>query len=95
MTKEIVVEIAKKLGQLEGQNWEQIQRGGSHPISVSKIIKEAQKRLAELKLDDTDDLFSIRFSGRERLWGIRSRNLFQVLWWDPEHKICPSALKHT
>jgi len=62
---------------------------------VASIIKDAQKRLEELKLDDVDQLYSLRLNGRERLWGIRSNDKFSILWWDPEHQICPAPLKHT
>ena len=67
----------------------------SHPISCSKIISKAQRRLDEISQSDLDDLFSIRISAKQRLWGVRDRNIFKILWWDPNHEVCPSQKKHT
>lgn len=95
ITGEVLFEVAKKLGQLESQNWPQIDAGGSHFIPVSNLIKDAQQRLEAIRLDDIEHLYSLRLSGKERLWGIRERHVFRALWWDPEHAICPSEKKHT
>lgn len=95
LQKETLLEVIKRLRSFEGTTWVDLERGGSHFISVDKLITEARKRLEELRLDDTDALFSLRLSNLERLWGLRFNNVFSVLWWDPEHKICPSPLKHT
>jgi hypothetical protein len=59
------------------------------------VIPDARKRLEQLRLDDTDELFSLRLNGQERLWGIRSNDIFSLLWWDPKHEICPAPLKYT
>lgn len=80
----------------EGINWAELKaNGGSHNVEISKIEKNAQKRLEELFLDDRDQLFSMRFTGEKRVWGIRDGNVFKILWWDPKHEICPSRKKHT
>lgn len=54
------------------------------------MISEAQTRLEELKLDDEEELFRFRLDGTARVWGIREGRVFKILWWDPEHEICPS-----
>lgn len=69
--------------------------GDSHNIEVNQIVKDAQRRLEEIRQADVDELFSLRLSGKERIWGIVDRNIFKILWWDPKHEICPSAKKHT
>jgi hypothetical protein len=79
----------------EGLNWAMLKTSGSHNIEINKLIPSAQKRLAEKLLDDRDELFSMRFSGTKRIWGIRDGNVFKILWWDPNHEICPSHKKHT
>jgi hypothetical protein len=48
-----------------------------------------------LRHDDFDELWRFRFDGLHRLWGLRLDDWFYALWWDPEHKVCPSTLKHT
>jgi len=83
-----------KLRDFEHMTWLDIERGGSHPVEVSRIIREAQRRLQELRINQ-DPLFSLRLSGRERIWGVRVGNVLSVIWWDPKHAICPSEKKHT
>ena len=55
----------------------------------------AQERLRELRLDDRDHISRLRMSGTGRLYGLRERERFYVLWWDPDHQIWPSRKKHT
>jgi hypothetical protein len=79
----------------ERMSFQDIFRGGSHEIELHKLCKEARDRLQEISLDDLDTLLSFRLTGKNRLWGIREQNVIRVLWWDPEHLVCPAALKHT
>ena len=95
MSQDVLVEITRKLGQFESQTWPEIERHGSHFVAISKLVAPARARLKEIKLDDLDALYSLRFSGKERLWGIRVNDVFSAVWWDPEHRICPAPLKHT
>lgn len=90
-------DIFEKLVSYESRTWAEILSNPTrdHPIAVGKLCKEARQRLMDLKLDDVEALFRFRFTGLQRLWGIRDRNVFQVLWWDPEHKVCPSQLRNT
>jgi hypothetical protein len=62
---------------------------------VDKLVPEARRRLIQLKLEDIDELLSLRLSGKQRVWGILSEGVAALLWWDPDHRICPSRLKHT
>jgi hypothetical protein len=90
-------EIYSKIRHFETKPWNVIElepygRKGKtkhHYVNISKIIPEAQKRLKRLDLDDNDELFSIRFDGELRIWGIRKFSYFQVLWFDFNHEICP------
>jgi hypothetical protein len=88
-------DILPKIQNFERMFWRDILNRNNHEISVSQISKEAQKRLAELNLDDVDTLVSLRLTGTQRIWGIRVENIFKVLWWDPQHQVYPSLLKHT
>jgi hypothetical protein len=92
-------EVMPKLVHFENQDWNTLVREvygpnkktKHHNIQISKIIPEAQKRLKELKYDDIDELFSVRLTGKIRLWGFRKFNYFQLLWVDLNHEICPSS----
>ena len=89
--------ILERLVAFERQTWSEITidaKKANHHINVSRFIKEAQKRLDELKIVD-DELFSLRLSGTERLFGILTDGVFQIIWYDCNHEICPSHKKHT
>ena len=88
-------EIFQRIRDFETMTWHEIHRTGSHAIPVSEICHEAKTRLEEIGRGDTDELFSLRLTGKQRLWGIRDREILRILWWDPEHRVCPSAKKHT
>jgi hypothetical protein len=88
-------EILPKVQNFESMMWKDILNRNSHEVNIGQISKAAQKRLSELKLDDFETIVSLRFTGKERLWGIRVRNILKLIWWDPNHEIYPSVLKHT
>ncbi len=88
-------EILPKIQNFESMMWKDILNRNSHEVNIDQISKAAQKRLSELKLDDFETIVSLRFAGKERLWGIRVRNILKLIWWDPNHEVYPSVLKHT
>jgi hypothetical protein len=87
-------DIAKKLRDHERMDWNDT-FSRDHRVLVSGIIPEARQRLLDFSLDDTDELWRFRFDGKTRLWGRREGSCFLVLWWDPDHMVCPSMKKHT
>lgn len=88
--------IHSKLKSFESMTLNEItKKNDSHNIEVNQIVKDAQKRLEEIGQADVDALFSLRLSGKERIWGIVDRNIFKILWWDPNHEICLSIKKRT
>ena len=97
-SSEKLLEIHKKLGDWEQRTWVQILNedpSNQHSVELLSLCKEAEDRLREKKLDDFDSIFRFRFSGKERLWVIRNENVCYLLWWDPDHLVCPSAKSHT
>lgn len=93
-------EMIKKLKDYEGMTWESIEKasGGkkkgngtnSHSIPFSELISDAQRRLRFLKMDDCDEVFSLRFTGKKRLIGIRTGRTLHIIWHDCNHEICIS-----
>lgn len=84
-----------KLMDLEGKPWDEFVRDGtvgakSIPLAGGSYKRAALNRLERLKLDDVDALWELRMGGAPRFWGIRDLQCFHFLWWDPEHKVCPS-----
>jgi hypothetical protein len=88
-------EVIPKFKNFESNTWADILGDHNHEVSISKIDKDAQKRLAQLKIEDTESLVSLRLNNKKRIWGIRSVAVFKILWWDPLHEVYPSPLKHT
>ena len=62
----------------------------SHMVDVSQLCKEAKDRLSDLRLDEFEQLLSLRLTGKKRVWGILEHNVIILLWWDPNHLVCPS-----
>lgn len=89
-------EICAKLILFEKMTWSEIKRNRkNHSIYVGKIVKEAQQYIIDRGLEQHDQVFSLRLTGKKRVYGIRTERVFNVLWYDPNHEICPAHLKHT
>jgi hypothetical protein len=82
--------IHEKLSKLEGMTWKEL-RGSDHkPIPVATLCSAAQKRLTKIKRDDYEQVYELRLGAKQRVWGIREAHVFYLLWWDPNHLVCPS-----
>lgn len=88
-------QILPKIQNFESMLWKDILHRNNHEVNVEQISKQAQKRLSDLKLDDVETMVSLRLTGKERLWGIKVYNILKFIWWDPNHEVYPSILKHT
>ena len=66
----------------------------NHNVSVDKLIKEAQDRLFEIFSEKLDELTCLRLTGNQRVWGKIYEGVMELIWWNPEHRICPSHKKH-
>lgn len=75
--------------------WPDIEGEDHHFIETGRLSKTAQERLAAINQDDAPGVFSFHFSGKRRIIGIRDGSAIKLLWWDPEHQVCPSHKKHT
>ena len=87
--------IWEKMQHFETMTWSEILGRDHHEIPVNNIRRQAQKRLEELQHDDEETLVSFHITGRQRIWAIRSGQEAFLLWWDPDHEIYPSDLRHT
>jgi len=75
--------------------WKDIICHGSHQCSKHRMSKDARDRLKEIRQDDIDELFSLRLTGKRRVWGIKVGRVLNFLWFDPKHLVCPSPKKNT
>lgn len=88
--------ILSKMKNFEGMTWAKIlQRKTTSLVPVDQFYSEAKRRLRKIKMYDTDELLHLGLSGKERIWGVRIGRVFQILWWDSNHTVCPSYKKHT
>lgn len=77
--------------------WKEIKSNNArdHAVETDKLNSEAKKRLQELNLDDVGQLYRLRLTGTQRVWGILDGYIFKILWWDPNHTVCPSTKRNT
>ncbi len=87
--------IIPKLHNFESMNWAEVEGAENHFISCEFICKDAQNRLKDLNKSDLEEIFSLRISGKQRIFGVRIGFALHLLWWDPKHEVCPSNKKHT
>lgn len=85
-----------KLTEFEKLHWKEIEalttgsgHHAHHSMEVDAICNEAQDRLLKLE-SDLDHIYRFRLGNKRRLWGFRIVNLFETLWYDPEHRIYPT-----
>ena len=88
-------EIIPKLQNFETMNWGSVEGAASHSVSFDQLCTDAQERLATLQKDDMSELFSLRLTNKKRIWGYREGAILNLLWWDPNHEVCPSPKRHT
>jgi hypothetical protein len=83
-------QILDRLRSFESMKWGEIENTPSCGLmDVSVTCTDAKRRLEEIRLDDVDVLFKLRVGKRERVWGVRTAHVFEVLWWDPDHTVYP------
>lgn len=98
---ERVTSILDSLMGFEGLKWQEIKlasggkRSGTnnHFIGKDELCKDAQEYMDQYQLDD--QIFSLRISGKERLFGQIDNGVFVIHWYDENHEICPSTKRNT
>ena len=74
--------------------WSEVDGHRHHRIEIGLLSKAAQERLKQLEVR-CEEVMSFAVSGKKRMIGIRDGQACRLLWWDPEHQVCPSMKKHT
>ena len=92
-------EVLDKLISYSNMTWAEVirqvhDRAGKskhHFLSGSGLSHEAIERIRAKKLEEySDSIFSFALQNRLRIIGIRAGVEFHVVWYDPEHRFCPS-----
>lgn len=87
MDARTLVSVLTKLKSFERMNWQELRNDGSHSVPTFNLIKDARDRLEQLHLDDYDEIYSLRLTGTQRIYGIKDGGVIRILWWDPIHEI--------
>jgi hypothetical protein len=85
--------VHQKLSEFEGRDWNEIfvvDKKKNHRIPIEEFDCPEAKQWMRRNLPDQDQLWTLRLSGAERIWGILREGVFHLLFWDPDHKICES-----
>ena len=68
----------------------------NHNLKESSLSNEAMDRVKAKHLEEyLNSIFSFALENKLHIVGIRENEDFHVLWYDPEHEICPSAKRST
>ena len=91
--------ILPQLSDYEAKTWSEISsatagsKGGwiNHHFPVKALVERARERLRKTSMDDEDVLYSLRLGEKQRLFGIVREGVMNLLWYDPDHEICPTS----
>lgn len=82
-------EILPRLHNYETMTWNDIfSRSSCHCWEIGEIPQRAQRKLRE-KYPDHDTFHQIDMEQPCRLLGVRDRQILYLVWYDPNHTICP------
>jgi hypothetical protein len=98
LTRKDIADLLKLLEHLSGLTWREVKAmttGGRHGHKkhhgqpVSSICTAAQQRLEYLQVG-VDRVFRLRHGNMIRVWGYLAGPVFRILWYDRQHKVCPT-----
>lgn len=90
------VQVRDRLASYESMKWKEIIPSyRSHLIKVTDLSADARNHLVAIEQDDVDSVVSLGIDQLSRVVGILEHNILKVLWWDPEHEVCPTTKPNT
>lgn len=95
---DLLCEILVKLAHCESMTLNEVRNTRKFLVEYDlpgKLCKEALDRLAVMRRDDMTKIHRLDFKGKQRLYGFLEGNVFNVVWWDPEHEIWPWVPRNT
>ncbi len=87
--RELLGKVIQGLHSYEGQKWHEV-RCREHCCNweLDEIPPEFLRRLQELQID-IDRIFQISLSNTRRVFGHVDRQIFYLIWYDPDHRFWP------
>ncbi len=85
--------VLERLKAFETMTWSEILNRQHHRVPFSGLTAEAMERVEALQLDDFDGVVSLRITSAQRVVGVLAGAVLEILWWDPEHRVCTSSYK--
>ncbi len=80
--------LIERLHEYEQMTWDALSRRSScHSMPVETIEQDAQKRLYEVCGNEVDSLYQVDINPKCRIWGYRDRQIFYLIWHDPNHTV--------
>jgi hypothetical protein len=93
LSPEQIVYVQSKLSAFESMTWKEIfvdAKKQNHAIEVGDLKCDKARKWMESNMKGQPTLWTLRFTGKQRVWGIFSEGAYQIVFWDPEHQICPT-----
>lgn len=90
---DFLVEMSKRTwGEIEAdRTGGRIRHKKHHDMEVADLDRCAQARfsahLSSVTDDSYDTVFRLRYAGEKRVWGVRDRSHFKVIWSDLNHGV--------
>ncbi len=85
--------IVQRLQSYEGLIWHELKQDHRcHPWGLDEIPKECYERLEERQIDITE-LYQIPLGNKPRIIGYKTGSIFYLMWYDQDHKFCPTKAK--
>lgn len=85
--------IRQKLSEFETMTWNEIFTLGkkrNHSIPIVELRCPKAKKWLNANMPDHTELWTLRFSGTERVWGVFAEGAYLIVFWDPNHQIMPT-----
>jgi len=88
--------ILPQLMKFEGMTWAQIKvipkdgkNGGNkhHHVPIESFTEAGKKEVKKYNLH-YDEMFSLRLSNLERIFGVLDKGILHIIWYDDKHEIC-------
>lgn len=93
ITSEQINHIREKLSDFETMTWHEIftvAKKRNHRIPVCNLRCPKARQWMKMNMPDQTELWTLRFTGAERVWGIFGEGAYQIVFWDPSHQILPT-----